>query len=84
MLGDRAHAAQQGPCQVVLGQDVAQVAEYLGRGAGQLVQQVEQARADPVASDPPGGRAVPGEQVEVVAFVVAEPQGAGQRGKDLW
>ncbi|MFD4934382.1 hypothetical protein [Streptomyces virginiae] len=68
MLGDRAHAAEQGPCQVVLGQDVTQVAEYLGGGVGQLVQQVQQQpRADLVATDPPGGRPVPGELGDLLA-----------------
>jgi hypothetical protein len=80
---DGAHAAEQRFGHVVLGEQIAEVAEDVGRGVVELVEQVEQARPDVVAGEAACGRVVAREQVEVVAFVLGQAQGTGERGEDL-
>ncbi|GAA3009769.1 hypothetical protein GCM10020229_21750 [Kitasatospora albolonga] len=83
VLPDRADGAEEGAGHVVLGQHVTQVAEQLGRGLLELVEQVEQPGLDEGAVLAPGRRPLAGQQVEVVALVLAQPQRPGQRGEDL-
>ncbi len=83
VLGHRTDAAQQRLGHRVLGQDVTEIAEHLHWRARQLVQQVQQSRAHVVARGA-GGRGAPaGKEVEVVAFVAGQTQGAGQGGEHL-
>lgn len=64
-----------------------QVAEVVGdvrRSIGELVEEVEQAGADVVVGQPAARRTVAGQQIEVIALVIGQPERAGQRGEDLW
>ncbi|GII52409.1 hypothetical protein Pth03_07980 [Planotetraspora thailandica] len=73
VLGYGAHPAQQRLGHRVLREHVAEVAQHLRRGVGELVEQVEQAGPYVVARLGAGRRAVPGEQVEVVSLVFVQP-----------
>ena len=75
--------AAQRPRQRVLGQDLAAVGRHHGRGVVQPVQHQEQSRAHVRAGRLPARRLFTGEVEEVVAFVLRQAQGAGQRGEHL-